>query len=511
MNGTERDSTDDIQLVRQGYARFFDGDGDVTDDINDADIVSVRREQEITTFIGKNSEQNKIKISLSQEQIVKRVNGTGPNGVKRSQSVNIQKTLFAPAQNGSSKLFRGQSFDTHNQPLPLVLRRPSLIPVKINDHSSSSRMYSSLMLPDRRTIRRPVEMYKSELLPTAVGRETARKFSMPNSKLHPNNDNKGHPMTSLPYIRTSAGPHSGTFDIVERKAVPLDDKFKCCICLNTFNDPRVLDCLHTFCLECLFDIEQPVAKANMAKVNVVSAPYSRENSEMDMSGSSRKYSHAQSIQIHFVCKLFRFGLFAAKNDGSLCTEVGTEFDGKSEQPNRKTRKSSIGTISSSHFKKIFSSGIKNKPDDHRRTRNDSASPCRNVRYSKDTTHAHVGHSTKRRLSTVTEKNKTVIKCPICAHRTEITIGGVTRVPKNFLLERQLQDELNRRENLNLADKLCSLCYEEIEVFGCSQVYELSKICIFCRLVGSGPLRYLSNQSVRDLQRSAFETTHNIAA
>lgn len=100
--------------------------------------------------------------------------------------------------------------------------------------------------------------------------------------------------------------------------------------------------------------------------------------------------------------------------------------------------------------------MKNKPDEQRRA--SSESPGRNVRYSKDAT------STKRRLSTVTEKNKTIIKCPICAHRTEIAIGGVTRVPKNFLLERQLQDELNRRENLNLADKLCSLCYEEIEVF-----------------------------------------------
>lgn len=288
MNETKRDLADDIQLVRQGYERFFDGDADITDDTNDAEIISVRRQQEITTLIGKSSEQNKIKISLSQEQIVKRINGVTANGVKRSQSVNIQKTTFTPAQNGRGSLSRGQSVDAHNQ--SLSLRRPSLIPIKINDHSTSSRMYSSLMLPERRLPRRPVEMYKSEILPSESEKaRTARKFSMPNPVVYSKSNHKSHPMTSLPYIGAASGPHAGTFDIPEHKAIPLDDKFKCQICHNTLNDPRVLDCLHTFCLECLFDIEQPVAKVNMAKVNVVLASNSFENSDVDMSGSSCTY------------------------------------------------------------------------------------------------------------------------------------------------------------------------------------------------------------------------------
>lgn len=443
----ETDLNNDIQLVRQGYERFFGGD--ITDDIDDAAIVSVRRQEEITTLIGKNSEQNKIKISLSQEQIVKRLNSGGPNGVKRSQSVNIQKTLFAPARSCAGNLHRGQSVDVDVPQHSLILRRPSLIPVKVGDHSTSSRMYSSLMLPERRAIRRTTEMYKSEVLPS-VNREsdrtkTTRKFSMPTPELHPTNNS--HTMSSLPYIRAGAGPPSGAFGIQKHKAMPLDDKFKCRICQNTLNDPRVLDCLHTFCLECLFDIEQqPPPKANAAKV--VMASNSRESSEMDMSGSSRMYFHHQSLDFHGL--YFHLIYFAAKNDGSLCTEAGTDLDGKSDQSNRK--KSTIGAISTSHFKKIFSSTIRNKSDEQR--------PGRNIRYSKDPVHVH---STKRRLSTVTEKNKTIIKCPICSHRTEIIIGGVTRVPKNFVLERQLLDEINRRETQNLADQLCSLCYEEIEV------------------------------------------------
>ena len=33
----------------------------------------------------------------------------------------------------------------------------------------------------------------------------------------------------------------------------LDDMTECSICCEVFNDPRVLPCLHTFCLQCLLD------------------------------------------------------------------------------------------------------------------------------------------------------------------------------------------------------------------------------------------------------------------
>lgn len=70
---------------------------------------------------------------------------------------------------------------------------------------------------------------------------------------------------------------------------------------------------------------------------------------------------------------------------------------------------------------------------------------------------------KRPLSSITEKSKVTLKCPICGLRTEIPIGGVSRVPKNFLLERQLQHEIHKLQALCLTDKNCSQCYEEIEV------------------------------------------------
>src|SRR6218665_3890578 len=34
----------------------------------------------------------------------------------------------------------------------------------------------------------------------------------------------------------------------------LKDIIKCCICSETFTDPRILPCVHTFCMKCLEDV-----------------------------------------------------------------------------------------------------------------------------------------------------------------------------------------------------------------------------------------------------------------
>lgn len=70
---------------------------------------------------------------------------------------------------------------------------------------------------------------------------------------------------------------------------------------------------------------------------------------------------------------------------------------------------------------------------------------------------------KRPLSSITEKSRISLKCPICGVRTEIAIGGVSRVPKNYLLERQLQNAIEARQTQSSANQLCSQCYGEIEV------------------------------------------------
>lgn len=72
-------------------------------------------------------------------------------------------------------------------------------------------------------------------------------------------------------------------------------------------------------------------------------------------------------------------------------------------------------------------------------------------------------NSKRLLSSITEKSKVCLKCPICSVRTEIPIGGVSRVPKNFLLERQLQEAIQKLQTQYLNDEYCSQCYDEIVV------------------------------------------------
>lgn len=67
---------------------------------------------------------------------------------------------------------------------------------------------------------------------------------------------------------------------------------------------------------------------------------------------------------------------------------------------------------------------------------------------------------KRTLSAITEKSKVTLRCPICSQRTIIRIGGVCRVPKNFLLERQMTDAIEKLRSQQHSNVCCSQCYEE---------------------------------------------------
>lgn len=70
---------------------------------------------------------------------------------------------------------------------------------------------------------------------------------------------------------------------------------------------------------------------------------------------------------------------------------------------------------------------------------------------------------KRPLSSITEKSKVSLKCPICGVRTEISIGGVSRVPKDYLLERQLQAAIEDKQTDSTSNHYCSQCYSKTKV------------------------------------------------
>lgn len=233
------------ELVPIGYERFFSEPNDLSPhEFANNTIVSVHRSEQITTLIGSSAKQNKIKISLSQEQIV---NGASGNGIRRSQSINIQKNVYSPVAESKREVS-----------LRVAATKPSLIPIKINGPSS---MFSSLNLVDRPKLKMS-PLHSSEYYATESEKSRiARKFSIPSTLAPPINElrSDGH---SLPYIpRNDLSDNNATTESDKN----LNGEFKCKFCHETLRDPRVLDCLHTFCGDCLFEFE--TSTKSSVKVN----------------------------------------------------------------------------------------------------------------------------------------------------------------------------------------------------------------------------------------------------
>lgn len=85
--------------------------------------------------------------------------------------------------------------------------------------------------------------------------ELLRKFSAP----IPDDQNQiiDKFLIQKQYRTTPVFP-SDSYDIRTK----LNDRFKCNVCHNAFNDPRVLDCLHEFCFECLQGLHESNKREN---------------------------------------------------------------------------------------------------------------------------------------------------------------------------------------------------------------------------------------------------------
>lgn len=79
---------------------------------------------------------------------------------------------------------------------------------------------------------------------------------------------------------------------------------------------------------------------------------------------------------------------------------------------------------------------------------------------------------KRPLSAITEKYKVTLRCPICGQRTIIPIGGVSRVPKNFLLERQLTDAIENLQAKQSPSPGCSQCNDQDGVIFWGKLFKI---------------------------------------
>lgn len=243
---------DELSLIKRGYERFLSSPGDLGNCENA--IITVRRQHQITTHFGPLKTKNKIKVSLSQEQIMNQTNRY-PQNIKRSQSTNIQKTIVTSGDG--------------------VIRnaiRPSLIPIKIKEQPKGLRAIADA--PYQNQVNVP--KYRS-----------LRKMSAPFERRNYVSQQEST-LSSLPPIpmTQSLDPnlHTGKHTHDDRREL---DKFKCVICLNILCDSRVLDCLHTFCLECLHTIENVnTPRTTPSKLNPTLQSNCSENKDLNSSNCS---------------------------------------------------------------------------------------------------------------------------------------------------------------------------------------------------------------------------------
>lgn len=294
---------DELNLVRSGYERFFNENEDLGDCENA--IITIQRKEQITTHFGPLTTKNKIKVSLSQEQIVNGAIGMR-SGIKRSQSINIQRTSFSPPQ----YLRRDRSFNFSQR----HSSRPSMIPIKIKE---------------------PLKL----CAPPNPDQRIVRKLSAPNER--PNFvEQQELTLSSLPL--PMAQSMDTAFDSGRYRDIrsTLADKFKCGICLHALSDPRVLDCLHTFCLECLYGIENNNNSNNnnnsgniqvkTNKINLMVQSNSRESNEIDTNSS---------------------------NHSDAANEL--------KDSGRKVSKTSIASLSTNPIRKIFSAAQKKRTEERK--------------------------------------------------------------------------------------------------------------------------------------------------
>ncbi|XP_055548370.1 tripartite motif-containing protein 45 [Wyeomyia smithii] len=237
------------------------------------------------------------------------------------------------------------------------------------------------------------------------------------------------------------------YDVFPTDFLPV--KYLCGICKKLCNEPRVLDCLHSFCKRCLIELEtSSQSGSNLFWRRITESCHLELDSEAtafsssDEKGQSEKFPQPASKAHH-----------EPPHSASSATPATAAA---SAAANREA------FSAESRFDQIRASFQSFKE------KNCLKSP------SKEKIKEKSGKASKILYSNQ-EKH---IPCPTCGMATEIPLGGVTRLPPHFVMARKIEDMVSACGNPP-ANVLCELCTSEVTATSSCTTCSL-KLCNFCR-------------------------------
>ncbi len=220
------------EVRSEGYERLPNSEEDVADPVTTEDN-NMFDDTNIQNIIESSSNRNKINFTLSQEQIFT-VHAAHPSVVVQSNNVNDER------------LSNQSSSDLKKSTKPMNMKPPTPLAAVVSKTDK----------------RKCLNIDGSSI-------ENANDFSkMSEFSMTENEKNNLLRKFSVSAIESNRQTQINLFDFDSTIAYTprvLDQEYKCSICNDAFIDPRVLDCLHSFCLDCLADIE--LDKYHKSKAN----------------------------------------------------------------------------------------------------------------------------------------------------------------------------------------------------------------------------------------------------
>ncbi|XP_065356002.1 uncharacterized protein LOC135950383 [Calliphora vicina] len=244
------------------------------------------------------------------------------------------------------------------------------------------------------------------------------------------------------------------------------DDLRCKICNELFKDPRSLNCLHSFCFQCIVNenFKQDTSIPIWSQPQSIQAP--------QVSSSQKQFDEQD----------YKFLKSPNKNVYSISPDI-------------QTVQSNIDlSNSSSHQKRVTSFSFKRKKSDRLALKNKSDNLS--VTLSQQSCHGN------QRLQTEMTR---LIMCKICQFPTEVPVGGIRQLPQNLLIVRRTE-EIRFKVGEEVITRIwCSLCYEETT----ATYHCLTCILNFCTLCKESHERQKSTtkhniKNIVDLRRSRKE-------